>query len=147
MAFGKYQLKNLVESLQHLVLAEITGIKIGPAYFSLCVSKSLRSCLEFGINYFDDIIIFSKTIEDHIEHIRLVMEALKRSGFTIGANKCIWFAKEVKLLGFIVSGNKAKMDPDKVAAIRERKSPTNIKQVQQCLGLFNFFRRFIDKEV
>jgi hypothetical protein len=51
----------------------------------------------------------------------------------------------VKLLGYIVSGSKIKMNPDKVICIKNRPEPVNAKQVQQALGLFNFYRRFIDK--
>jgi hypothetical protein len=72
------------------------------------------------------------------------MAALKKAGFKITSKKSSWFKKEIILLGFKVSGNHLRINPDKIATIADRPEPTNVKQVQQCLGLFNFYRRFID---
>lgn len=120
------------------------GIKSGPAWFSLCVSRAMRKCQGFAINYFDDIVIYSNTIEEHLNHIKLTMLALKEYGFKISDDKSIWLATEVSLLGYIVSGSEIKINPEKIATIRDRPVPKTIKQVQQCLGLFNFYRRFIE---
>jgi len=119
------------------------GVKTGPAWFSLCVSLAMRECRGFALNYFDDIVIYSKTITDHLRHIRLVMNALKKYGFKLSAKKSNWCAKEINLLGYVVSGTHVKINPDKIITIKNRPEPSNAKQVQQCLGLFNFYRRFI----
>ena len=119
------------------------GIKTGPSYFNLCVSRAMRSCKGFALNYFDDIVIFSNTVTDHLKHIKLVMKSLKQFGFKISAEKSTWIAKEVPLLGFIISGNKIKVNPDKINTIRDRPEPKNAKQVEVILGLFQFYSRFI----
>lgn len=119
------------------------GIKTGPSYFNLCVSRAMRQCKGFALNYFDDIVIFSKTIQEHLKHIRLVMEALKEYGFKISAEKSTWIAKEVPLLGFIISGKEIKVNPGKINTIRDRPEPKNSKQVETVLGLFQFYSRFI----
>lgn len=121
------------------------GIKNGPGWFSFCVSEALKGCRSFAINYFDDIVIFSKSVDEHFLHVKLVMEALKNSGFKISSEKCVWFATSIPLLGYIVSGKSVSINPDKIITIRNRPEPKSVKEVQQCLGLFNFYRRFINK--
>ena len=103
---------------------------------------TLRHCKEFARNYFDDIVILSKSEEKHMEHILKVLENLKKSGFKLSAKKCKWFAKKVKLLGFIVSGESIEPDPDKVAAIKNRKPPRNVKELQTFLGLAGYYRKW-----
>ena len=128
--------------LQYKVLCQ--GIKSGPAWFNLCVGKAMRECRGYSLNYFDNIVIYSKTLKDHISHIKAVMLTLKKFGFKITHNKSIWVAKEIKLLGYIVSGKTVRINPEKIATIRDRPAPKTVKQVQQALGLFNFYRRFIN---
>ena len=72
------------------------------------------------------------------------MNSLKEYGFKISAEKSTWIATEVELLGYVVSGNSIKINPLKIATIRDRPEPKNAKEVQQVLGLFNFYRRFIE---
>ena len=104
----------------------------------------MRKCRGFAINFYDDIVIYSQNIDDHFKHVRAVMLALKEFGFKISAEKSKWFAKEVSLLGYIVSGKIIRINPDKIATIRDRPQLVNIKQLQSALGCFNFYRRFIN---
>ena len=119
------------------------GVKTGPAWFSMCVAQALRSQNHCSLNYFDDVVIFSHTRKQHFKDILSVMKALNKAGFKITASKSSWFKREIKLLGYIVSGKTVKIDPDKIKTISSRPEPSNAKDVQKCLGLFNFFRRFI----
>ena len=121
------------------------GVKIGPALFNLCVSKSMRECRGFALNYFDDIVIFSKSKHDHLQDIISVMKSLKKWGFKISAEKSTWIATEVALLGFIISGDKVKINPEKIETIRKREDPKNAKEIEVMMGLFQFYSRFIDK--
>jgi hypothetical protein len=89
------------------------------------------------------VIIYSKTIEEHIEHIKEVMLKLKEADFKISGAKSNWFMSSVKFLGYIVSGSNIAIDPKKTATIRDRPSPKNVKQLQQALGSFNWLRTFI----
>jgi transposase InsO family protein len=121
------------------------GIKTGPAWFSLCVDQAMRECRGFAINYFDDVVIYSSSVIEHFSHVKRVLESLKKFGFKIAPEKSTWFATSVSLLGYIVSGSHVKINPEKIITIKNRPEPKNSKQVQQALGLFNFYRRFIDK--
>ena len=93
------------------------GIKTGPAYFSMAVAKTLRPCRKFATSYFDDVIIYSKTIEEHIEYIKEVMLKLKEADFKISGAKSNWFMSSVKFLGYIVSGSNMAIDPKKTETI------------------------------
>jgi len=119
------------------------GIKVGPSYFNLCVSKAIRECNGFALSYFDDIVVYSKNITDHLNHITLVMKALRKFGFKISAEKSTWIEKEVPLLGFIISGKEIRINPEKINTIKNRLEPKNAKQVESVLGLFQFLSRFI----
>ena len=76
-------------------------------------------------------------------HITWVAKALSEANLRINPSKCKWFAKKIKLLGHIVSGEGVAMDPNKIEAVQQRKPPSNVKQVQQYLGICNYYRRFI----
>ena len=71
------------------------------------------------------------------------MDKLYRANIKIIPKKCQWISEKIRLLGHIVSGTGIEMDPTKIEAIKLRKPPTNIKQVQQFLGLCNYYRKFI----
>ena len=90
------------------------GIKTGPAWFSYCVSVALKHLRYCCLNYFDDIVIFSNNKHEHFFHVELVMKALKDAGFKITAKKSFWFKKEIALLGYLVSGRKVRINPEKI---------------------------------
>lgn len=121
------------------------GIRTGPAWFNLCVSRAMSKCKGFAMNYFDDIVIFSKSLSEHINHIISVMKELKKFGFKISAEKSTWIRKEVALLGYVISGTTIKINPEKIATIKNRTEPKNAKQVECVLGLFQFYSQFIDQ--
>ncbi len=106
---------------------------------------AMRECRGFALNYFDDVVIYSKSIQEHLKHIILVLNCLKKWGFKIAPEKSTWCAKQVEMLGYVISGLKVSINPNKIITIKNRPQPKNAKQVQQAIGLFNFYRRFIDK--
>ena len=118
------------------------GLKNAPTDFSR-IMKIVLGDLKFVECYIDDITIHSKTFEEHIEHILAVFERLREANLRINFSKCKWCAKEVKILGHIISENIVKMDPEKIEAIVKRKRPRKVKELQEFLGLPNFYRRFI----
>ena len=105
------------------------GLKNAPAQFSRMMQIILGD-FRFVEIYLDDIIIYSSSYESHLEHIKLVFERLKRANLKINPAKCVWFAKEIKILEHIVLENGVKMDMDKVHAIDQMTFPKNVKQIQ-----------------
>ena len=118
------------------------GLRNAPAQFSRLM-VNLFGKFSFVSVYLDDLTIHSKIFFEHIHHVKAVIDILKQANLRINIKKCVWFAKSIKLLGHLVSGGSVSMDPDKVSAILNRLPPTNVKQVQEFLGLPNYYRRHI----
>ena len=97
----------------------------------------------FLIVYLDDIVIFSKTKEEHECHVRQVLDTLRKHKLYTNPKKCIFFREEIDFVGHIVGRGVVKMDPDKISAIRDRMVPKNPTEVRSFLGLANYYRRFI----
>ena len=101
-------------------------------------------CLgKFVVVYFDDILIYSRTIDDHVMHVRKVLEILRVEKLYANLKKCSFCMDRVNFLGFVVSSKGLEVDVEKVKAIREWPTPTNISQVRSFHGLASFYRRFI----
>ena len=97
----------------------------------------------FAIAYLDDIIIFSKTPQEHLSHIRLVFEKLKATNLSMKKSKCNFFSKEIKYLGHILSATDIRPLPSKTHAIQHMNPPMTPKQVRAFLGLVGYYRKFI----
>ncbi|GBG71002.1 hypothetical protein CBR_g8301 [Chara braunii] len=95
------------------------------------------------IVYMDDILVFSKTYEYHVEHVEWVLHALKDTGFKVTLEKSEFFLSEISFLGYIVTVEGLKPDPRKVATVREAPALVTLTQVRAFLGLASYYRRFI----
>ena len=98
---------------------------------------------KFVIFYLDDILIFNKTKEEHIECIRQVLQRLKEEKLLINLKKCSFMQEEIVYLGFMISTDGLKIDLEKVKAILEWPTPENVGEVRSFHGLASFFRKFI----
>ena len=98
---------------------------------------------KFVIVYLDDILIFSKTLENHMMHIRKVFEKLREEKLLINLKKCSFVKKELVYLGFVISVEGLKMDIEKVKAILEWPTPRSVTKVRSLHGLAIFYRKFI----
>ena len=105
------------------------GLQGAPLNFSRLMQLILGD-LKYVEVYLDDITVHSSTFEDHINHLTTVFDRLRTAKLKLNPDKCTFIAKELKLLGFVVSGKSVKMDPEKVSAIVERMPPKNVKEVQ-----------------
>ena len=98
---------------------------------------------DFVMVYLDDIIIFSQTMDEHLQHIKKVLEALRQAGLKLKLEKCEFAKKQLKYLGFIVGEFGIKPNPEKVRAIVDQPAPTNQTQIRSFLGMIGFFRNHI----
>ncbi len=93
--------------------------------------------------YLDDILIFSQSYKDHVQHVRQVLSCLLLNNLFVKLEKSEFHSTTVSFLGFILSCGSVQMDPSKVCAVLEWPHPDSLKQVQRFLGFANFYRRFI----
>ncbi|KAM9993581.1 hypothetical protein ACTFIZ_011547 [Dictyostelium cf. discoideum] len=119
------------------------GMKNSPAYFNKWIQSIIEEFKEFARAYVDDIIIFSKTLEDHITHVNKVLEKLRREKVYLAANKAELFKDSVKFFGHVVSREGFKPVLDKVEAINNLSEPTTVTELRSFLGSCNYLRRFI----
>jgi hypothetical protein len=121
------------------------GLTNAPATFQKFMESALRPFLmKFCMVYIDDIIIYSKTAEEHMEHIRLVLEALDKEKIKIKLSKCNFFRTSLDFLGHVISRNGIKPQPKKIEAIQKWPQPTSVNEVQQFMGMVNYYRRHIN---
>jgi len=97
----------------------------------------------FCLVYIDDIVIYSKSYEEHIEHLDKVLEAIERAGLTLSPKKCHLFYGSILLLGHKVSCLGLSMHAEKVKAIMELECPRKLSQLQAFLGMVVYFSAFI----
>jgi hypothetical protein len=120
------------------------GLTNIPATCQQLVNNTLQEYLDdFVLAYLDDILIYSKNLEDYKEQVKKVLKALEERDLQVKLDKCTFWATEVEYLGFIVSTEGIKIDLEKVRAILEWPEPTTVKETQSFLGFANFYRRFV----
>ncbi|CAG2189252.1 Retrovirus-related Pol polyprotein from transposon 17.6,Retrovirus-related Pol polyprotein from transposon opus,Retrovirus-related Pol polyprotein from transposon 297 [Mytilus edulis] len=121
------------------------GLKNAPISFQQLMSNVLRGLnWQFVLVYVDDILVFSRSFEEHLSHLEQVFTCLRDANLTLKPSKCVFAAKEVKYLGHIISKEGIKVDPEKTKAISTFPVPTRQKQVRSFLGMCNYYRRFVD---
>ncbi|GJT72512.1 putative nucleotidyltransferase, ribonuclease H [Tanacetum coccineum] len=121
------------------------GLTNAPAIFMDLMNRVCRPYLDkFVIVFIDDILIYSKTQEEHVEHLRLVLELLKKEKLYAKFSKCEFWLREVQFLGHVINGNGIHVDPSKIEAVKNWKAPRTPTEVRSFLGLAGYYRRFIE---
>ena len=131
--FGSYEFKVLP-----------FGLCNAPSTFQRMMNDILRPYLDkFVIVYLDDICIFSKTPEEHLKHLQLVLTALKEHNLIAQATKCEFGVQSMDFLGHVISPSGLQPDPGKIKSILEWPAPKNKTEVLAFKGLAGFYRRFV----
>lgn len=118
------------------------GVVNGPSSFMRFMHTVLRG-LPRTMVYLDDVIVFSESEEQHMEDLANVLKRLDSYNLKISAKKCQFFQTEVEFLGFLVSGEGIRSDPEKVNVIKEWPQPTTAKQLMRFLGFCAFYHKFL----
>ena len=118
------------------------GLAQAPVYFQELMTGILRD-FNFAIAYLNDIIIFSKTPQEHLSHLRMVFKKLKSANLSMKKSKCNFFSTEIQYLGHILSATGIRPLPSKTHAIQHMQPPATPKQVRGFLGLVGYYRKFI----
>ena len=99
---------------------------------------------KFVIVFIDDILIYSRSREEHIEHLRTVLSTLAEHRLYAKFSKCKFWLNSVQFLGHVISKERLSIDPAKIEAISKWSAPTNVLEVQSFLGLAGYYRRFVE---
>jgi len=116
-----------------------------PATFQTIMNDIFRDLIAEGIMvvYLDDILIFTRTEEEHAKAIRQVLQVLQKHKLLLRLEKCEFCKERIEYLGLVISENEVSMDPVKVVEVQEWPTLENKTDVQTFLGFVNFYRRFI----
>ena len=124
------------------------GLNNAPAVYQ----RHMEGCLE-GLTheccvvYLDDILVYSRTFEEHVGHIRQVLQRVQQHGIKLKPAKCSLFQRKVKYLGRIISSEGHAPDPKDTKALQSlrEKRPKTVGEVRQLLGLVGYFRKYISQ--
>jgi hypothetical protein len=120
------------------------GLTNAPATFQRFMNDVLKSVIKkFALVYLDDVIIYSKTLQQHIVHIEKVLDLLRKAGLKIKISKCTLLQTSVNYLGHVISQTGITHDPKKTKAIEGFPFPTNISHLKSFLDLAGYYRKFI----
>jgi RNase H-like domain found in reverse transcriptase/Reverse transcriptase (RNA-dependent DNA polymerase)/Integrase zinc binding domain len=120
------------------------GLTNAPAVFQAVMHHLFSKYLnKFVLIYLDDILIFSRTKEEHMKHLALVLGTLDEECLKANLKKCDFFKTELRFLGHVVTRDGLKADPDKVSTVNDWPTPKSVYEVRSFLGLATYFRRYI----
>ncbi|KAL4032901.1 hypothetical protein IC575_005984 [Cucumis melo] len=121
------------------------GLTNAPGVFMDLMNIVFREFLDnFVIVFINDILIYSKTEEEHEEHLRMVLEILRANKLYAKFSKCEFWLKQVSFLGHVVSNAGVSVDPAKIEAVTSWLRPSTISEVRSILGLTGYYRRFVE---
>ncbi|KAF5779194.1 putative nucleotidyltransferase, Ribonuclease H [Helianthus annuus] len=121
------------------------GLTNAPAVFMDLMNRVCKPYLDkFVIVFIDDILIYSRTKEEHEQHLRTILELLKKEKLYAKFSKCEFWIREVQFLGHVVNEKGIHVDPSKIEAIKNWEAPKTPTEVRQFLGLAGYYRRFIE---
>jgi hypothetical protein len=120
------------------------GLTNAPATFMHLMQQTFRKHLDdFVIVFLDDVLIFSRTKEEHEQHLRTVLQILRNKQLYAKLSKCEFFKKEIGFLGHVINQHGIKMESSKIEAVTKWPQPKNVHEVRSFLGLAGYYRRFV----
>jgi len=120
------------------------GLKNSPAIFQRVMNMVLSGTLgKFAFIYIDDVVVYSRTAEEHLQHLDNIFNKLRHAGLKVKFSKCQLFKTSIDYLGFVIGKDGLQVNPAKVSAISQFPTPTTEKAVRAFLGMVGYFRTFI----
>ena len=120
------------------------GLTQAPAYFQLLVQKVLEN-LPFAFGYIDNILIYSNTVDEHLDHLQQIFQRLREADLKLTASKCSFIKAHVQYLGHLISGNGIEPVPEKLEALKEMPPPMTVKEIRQFLGFVGYYCKFVPR--
>lgn len=123
MPFGLTTAPSTFQRLMHIVLQQ----------------ENWQKCLI----YLDDILIFGRSVDEHLQRLKAVLQRIREAGLKLSPSKCFFLKREVEYLGHVVTSDGIRTDPKKIEKVRSWPSPKTVKQLRSFLGFCGYYRRFI----
>jgi len=155
LRLGYHQLKIKESDITKIALVtrygqfEFTAMSFGltnaPAYFMNLMNKVFMDELDkFIVVFIDDILIYSKSVQEHEQHLRVVLEKLRAHKLYAKFSKCEFWLEKVAFLGHILTAEGVAVNPEKVKVMSNWQQPTNVSEIRSFLRLAGYYRRFIE---
>src|SRR6266511_3970871 len=120
------------------------GLCNAPATFQRLMNKILRPYIgKFVEVYLDDVIIHSRSKEEHIKHVRAVLQKIREANLKLKPSKCKWFEQELTFVGHVIGINGIRPDPKNIEKIKNAQVPYNTTQLRGFLGLAQYYRQYV----
>jgi hypothetical protein len=120
------------------------GLTNAPPTFQALMNGVLQNYLRrFVLVFFDDILIYSTSWSEHLQHVRVVLTALRQHRLVVKQSKCVFGSQSVAYLGHVISASGVVMDPAKVEVVQAWPTPQTPRALRGFLGLFGYYRKFI----
>jgi hypothetical protein len=120
------------------------GLTNAPAYFMYLMNKVFTEYLDkFVVVLINDILVYTRSEEEHVEHLHLVLQKLRENRLYAKLSKCEFWMKQVSFLGHIISKGGISMDHDKVQDVLSWNAPMSVSDIQSFLVLAGYYQRFI----
>ncbi|XP_076745452.1 retrovirus-related Pol polyprotein from transposon opus [Maylandia zebra] len=120
------------------------GVTNAPSTFQRLMERCMGDMhLKDALVFLDDVIVFSRTLEEHEERLMKVLTRLKEFGLKLSPEKCVFFQTSVRYLGHVVSRNGVRTDPEKISALKTWPVPQTLRELKSFLGFAGYYRRFV----
>ena len=120
------------------------GLTNAPSTFQSLMNQVFKSFLrKFVLVFFDDILVYSKSLSDHINHLRTVLEILATNKLYAKRSKCMFACKKVEYLGHVITSEGVHIDPKKLATMLQQPIPKDIKSLRGFLGLTGYYKNLL----
>ncbi|XP_027905778.1 uncharacterized protein LOC114165330 [Vigna unguiculata] len=122
------------------------GVTNAPTVFMDYMNRIFRLWLDkFVVVFIDDILIYSRTQEEHADHLRVVLKILRDHQLYGKLSKCEFWLEEVQFLGHVISAKGIAVDPAKIETVLKWERPKTVTEVRSFLGLAGYYRRFVGR--
>ena len=120
------------------------GLQGAPASFQILMARTLGNILfSYALCYVDDVLLFSRSPEQHIEHLSEVFDRFRQANLRLNPSKCKFALRQVTYLGHVLSKDGVACDPSKIEVIKSFPVPKNAQQLRSYFGIVNYYRKFI----